>query len=302
MADTTAAPTGGRALFVRQSSGLVREVSVSNALFFNTAAFIGIRWRGRRCSTPSPSCRRAGRVSHQLRLDGHRRRVACVFLGLIFASWPGHAPVGGRLRLHQPADPRAGPSSPGSSRSRWCSPRSRSSPSRCRSCCTTSRSAARSSASAPGRAFSSGRMVVHLGRERHRLAGNDRRAGGDRPDLLVVVQPTRRFHRIVTGLAALGLVSGVLMFIFGMIFVNRASFRRTCAPTSACRGVAAEAAGTDGLLGNGVDWHVSSCPHVGGAPVPVHRVPVQRLHRRRGAGERQARHPERVLGALASPS
>ncbi len=31
----------GRSLFTRQSSGLVREVSVTNALFFNTAAFIG---------------------------------------------------------------------------------------------------------------------------------------------------------------------------------------------------------------------------------------------------------------------
>src|SRR5256885_11702010 len=34
-------PTGGRTLFTRQSSGLEREVSVANALFFNTAAFIG---------------------------------------------------------------------------------------------------------------------------------------------------------------------------------------------------------------------------------------------------------------------
>lgn len=33
--------SGGRTLFTRQSSGLVREVSVVNALFFNTAAFIG---------------------------------------------------------------------------------------------------------------------------------------------------------------------------------------------------------------------------------------------------------------------
>ena len=43
MADTTAAPTGGRAI-VRPGSrpGLVREVSVRNALFYNTAAFIGI--------------------------------------------------------------------------------------------------------------------------------------------------------------------------------------------------------------------------------------------------------------------
>ena len=32
---------GGRMLFTRQSSGLVREVSVANALFFNTSAFIG---------------------------------------------------------------------------------------------------------------------------------------------------------------------------------------------------------------------------------------------------------------------
>src|SRR5947207_12749181 len=32
---------GGRTLFTRQSSGLVREVSVVNALFFNTSAFIG---------------------------------------------------------------------------------------------------------------------------------------------------------------------------------------------------------------------------------------------------------------------
>ena len=30
-----------KTLFTRQSSGLVREVSVANALFFNTAAFIG---------------------------------------------------------------------------------------------------------------------------------------------------------------------------------------------------------------------------------------------------------------------
>ncbi len=36
-----AAPSDGRSLFTRQSSGLVREVSVVNALFFNTAAFIG---------------------------------------------------------------------------------------------------------------------------------------------------------------------------------------------------------------------------------------------------------------------
>ena len=39
----TAAAAGTSAkLFVRQSSGLVRNVSVTNALFFNVAAFVGV--------------------------------------------------------------------------------------------------------------------------------------------------------------------------------------------------------------------------------------------------------------------
>jgi hypothetical protein len=44
--DTTgpsaAAATTTPTLFVRQSSGLVRNVSVTNALFFNVAAFVGV--------------------------------------------------------------------------------------------------------------------------------------------------------------------------------------------------------------------------------------------------------------------
>src|SRR2546423_5496125 len=36
------APAGSSKLFVRQSSGLVRNVSVTNALFFNVAAFVGV--------------------------------------------------------------------------------------------------------------------------------------------------------------------------------------------------------------------------------------------------------------------
>jgi amino acid transporter len=37
----TELPGAGQRLFVRRSSGLVRQVSVTHALFFNTAAFIG---------------------------------------------------------------------------------------------------------------------------------------------------------------------------------------------------------------------------------------------------------------------
>src|SRR5205823_1938749 len=36
------APAGNTKLFVRQSSGLVRNVSVTNALFFNVAAFVSV--------------------------------------------------------------------------------------------------------------------------------------------------------------------------------------------------------------------------------------------------------------------
>ena len=41
MAEMAESGTGAR-LFVRQSSGLVRDVSVTNALFFNVAAFVGV--------------------------------------------------------------------------------------------------------------------------------------------------------------------------------------------------------------------------------------------------------------------
>ena len=41
-APQSGAPTGNSKLFVRQSSGLVRNVSVTNALFFNVAAFVGV--------------------------------------------------------------------------------------------------------------------------------------------------------------------------------------------------------------------------------------------------------------------
>ena len=47
MAESSAEPSAAAAsttpkLFVRQSSGLVRNVSVTNALFFNVAAFVGV--------------------------------------------------------------------------------------------------------------------------------------------------------------------------------------------------------------------------------------------------------------------
>ncbi len=80
--DKPATPSG---LFVRQASGLVRDVSMANALFFNIAAFVGTavgwaiafyalypEWQGLGVSA----------YAWMALLTG----VACYFLGMIFAS------------------------------------------------------------------------------------------------------------------------------------------------------------------------------------------------------------------------
>ena len=72
-------------LFVRQASGLVRDVSMANALFFNIAAFVGTavgwavvfyalfpEWQGLGISA----------YAWMAILTG----IACYFLGMIFAS------------------------------------------------------------------------------------------------------------------------------------------------------------------------------------------------------------------------
>jgi amino acid transporter len=80
--DKSATPSG---LFVRQASGLVRDVSMANALFFNVAAFVGTaigwaiafyalypEWQGLGISA----------YAWMALLTG----IACYFLGMIFAS------------------------------------------------------------------------------------------------------------------------------------------------------------------------------------------------------------------------
>jgi amino acid transporter len=69
---------------------------------------------------------------------------------------------------------------------------------------------------------------------------------------LVVIQPTRRFHRIITTLAILALLAGVLMFVFGMIFTSaeslNANLPRYAGTTAAAM---AKAASTAGVVGSG---------------------------------------------------
>src|SRR6202022_3344267 len=78
-------PLSANKLFVRQASGLVRDVSMTNALFFNIAAFVGTavgwavvfyalfpEWQGLGISA----------YAWMAILTG----IACYFLGMIFAS------------------------------------------------------------------------------------------------------------------------------------------------------------------------------------------------------------------------
>jgi hypothetical protein len=74
-------------LFVRQSSGLVREVSVRNALFYNTAAFIGITvaWAPVFYTLALVPIGKVGPLT-SYGVTAILVGICCVFLGLIFAS------------------------------------------------------------------------------------------------------------------------------------------------------------------------------------------------------------------------
>ena len=109
MAEESVGPSAASAsttpkLFVRQSSGLVRNVSVTNALFFNVAAFVGVGltlYPIFYTLAVRPGVE--GRAVLRLRLGGdHRRpllRPARVHLRVADL---GHAPLGRRLRVHEP--------------------------------------------------------------------------------------------------------------------------------------------------------------------------------------------------------
>ena len=77
------APPSG--LFVRQASGLVRDVSMTNALFFNIAAFVGtaVGWAiAFYALYPEWVAFGISSYAYMAVLTG----VACYFLGMIFAS------------------------------------------------------------------------------------------------------------------------------------------------------------------------------------------------------------------------
>src|SRR5689334_17338262 len=246
MADKTAAPTGGRALFVRQSSGLVREVSVRNALFYNTAAFIGITvaWAPVFYTLAFVPIGKVGPLT-SYGVTAILVGICCVFLGLIFASLATVMPrSGGDYVFTSRLIPKAGPFLA------WVE------------------SFTLVFASLAVIAFGTG-------------AGFFKRANGWFTSggsvtgwpgmiaalvvialiLLVVVQPTRRFHRIVTGLGAIGLLSWVVMWVFGLLFIHRASFQANLPKYTGMTAAALQkAAVTGGVVGHGFSWSTTVLP------------------------------------------
>jgi basic amino acid/polyamine antiporter, APA family len=218
----------GRSLFTRQSSGLVRDVSVVNALFFNTAAFVGggLGWYPVFYALAFvPIGTFAGFTTY-----GWAAIIVgafCILLALIFASLTSVMPrSGGDYVFTSRIVPRIGPFLG------WLE------------------SWTLAFASLAIIAFEVPIFVRNL-QITGRIIGigtgsqffND--ANGwfaEQPGYvtgvpgfvaallvlaaigIVVLQPSRRFHRIITWLAVLGLLGGLLMFVLGLLVVTPDKF------------------------------------------------------------------------------
>jgi basic amino acid/polyamine antiporter, APA family len=223
-----AAPTANRSLFTRQSSGLVREVSVVNAMFFNTAAFIGVGvgWYPTFYSLAFVAIgTTAGFTTYGVAaiLIG----AACILLALIFASLTTVMPrSGGDYVFTSRIVPRIGPFLG------WLE-----------SWTLAFASVAIIAFEVPVfiRNLQITGRIIGLGTGNGFFAGanswftDETGAVTGVPGFIAAVlvlaliavvtfQPTRRFHRIVTTLAVLGLVGMVVMFVVGMLTITPENF------------------------------------------------------------------------------
>ena len=222
------ATTSGRSLFTRQSSGLVREVSVVNALFFNTAAFIGggLGWYPVFYALAFvPIGTFAGFTTYGVAaiIVG----AFCVLLALIFASLTTVMPrSGGDYVFTSRIVPRVGPFLG------WLE-----------SWTLAFASLAIIAFEVPifvrnlqitGRIIGIGTGSAFFSDANGWFTeqpGYVTGLPGFIASLLVIAligvivfQPTRRFHRIVTTLAILGLAAGIVMFVLGLLVVTPEKF------------------------------------------------------------------------------
>jgi basic amino acid/polyamine antiporter, APA family len=252
MATTTAAAP--HKLFTRQSSGLVREVSVSNALFFNTAAFVGagLVWYPVFYALPFIPVGLAlfSTYGWAAIIVG----AAAVLLALIFASLTSVMPRSGgdyvfTTRLIPAVGPFIG----------WLE-----------SFTLVFSSLAIIAFEVPvvlrnlqitGRIIGIGTGAGLFTNANSWFAENGSITGwpGFIGALLVlalifwvVIQPTRRFHLIITSLAVMALGAGVLMFVFGLLFTSQSSLESHLPSIAGTTAAAiAKSAGAAGVVGSG---------------------------------------------------
>ena len=221
--------SGGRTLFTRQSSGLVREVSVVNALFFNTAAFIGGTLGGAfgiavLAGVPVMVIGGLTNWSFVAFIVG----AFCVLLALIFASLTSVMPrSGGDYVFTSRIVPKIGPFLG------WME-------SWLLAFASIALIQFETALTLRGTQMEGRIMGIGTGSDFFNGANSWFTEGtsGDITGVpgmiaglvvialiaLVVFQPTRRFHKIVTYLTVFGIAGWVLMAVCGLLFFDAASF------------------------------------------------------------------------------
>ena len=225
MADMAESGSGKR-LFVRQSSGLVRDVSVTNALFFNVAAFVGVGL------TLYPAFYSLAFVPvwkfgpfSEYGWAAIVTGIFCVILALIFASLTSVMPRSGGdyVFTTRIIGPFMG----------WLE-----------SWTLVIASIAIMAFEVPLvlRNIQITGRIIGIGAGGHffknannwftNSSGSITGWNGLIWSLVVlaviagiVLLPTRRFHRVVTGLALFGVIAFVLMFVFGLLATSRTDFQ-----------------------------------------------------------------------------
>ena len=305
MADMADSGTGSK-LFVRQSSGLVRDVSVTNALFFNVAAFVGVGLTlypifYSLAFVPVWTWGPFSEYGWAAIVDGHLLRPARADLRVAHV---GHAPLRRRLRVHEPhhasvprlagvvdARDRLGADHRLRGAARPAQPPDHGADHRHRR----------------------RRALLHRTRTRwftDSTGGDHRARPGSSASLVVlaviagvVLLPTRTFHRVVTALAGFGVAA-----LRRHVRVRPRWRRAGRTSTATCRSTRAASrpprsprpasrrscrATTHDFLGD-LFSHDGLPVHALDPALPVHRVPVLGVHRRRGARQRPARRPGRA--------
>jgi basic amino acid/polyamine antiporter, APA family len=261
-------PSSSKKLFVRQSSGLVREVSVTNALFFNAAAFMGtgVGWYATFYSLAFVPIGLAGFTTYGWAaiIVG----VAGIFLALIFASLTSVMPrSGGDYVFTSRFIPKAGPLIA------WVE-----------SFTLVLASLAIVAFEIPVvlRTFQITGLIIGVGTGNSffQKANNWYSQNGVITGwpgfiasivvlaliFLVVIQPTRRLHKIVTILAAIAIATVVLLFVVGVPSIDQAHFAENLPKYAhgTTYSQLVQGAKQGGVLGNGVQIFNSLFPFVMG--------------------------------------